>query len=94
MMGSNLWTPDGRAWPGPNNVPIFPDRRSQIALLRFFAVRVATWLNSSDIVFVRSTTNVMLACVAVERFASARVWSCCISVKSAALDFAACTFAA
>ena len=37
-----------------------------------FAVRVATWLEISEIVFVNSATKVMLACVDVERFASAR----------------------
>ena len=57
-------------------------------------MRVATWLDSSDIVFVTSATDVLSACVAVARFASARVWSCCISVKSAALDCAACMFSA
>ena len=59
-----------------------------------FAVRVATWLKSSKIVFVNSATEVLLACVAVAIFASARVWSCCISVKISALACAACTFAA
>ena len=56
-----------------------------------FAVRVATWLESSKIVFVNGTTKVMSAYVAVARFASARVWSCCILVKSSALACAACT---
>ena len=41
-----------------------------------FALRVATWLDSSEIFFVSSATEVMSACVAVVRFASARVWSC------------------
>ena len=59
-----------------------------------FAVRVATWLDSSDIIFVSSVNVVLLACVAVARFFSARVWSYCILVKIAALDFASCTFAA
>ena len=59
-----------------------------------FAVWVATWLDSSDIVFVSSATDVMLACVPVARFASTRVCSCCTLVKSAALACAACTFAA
>ena len=51
-------------------------------------------LDSSKIVFVNSVTEVMSACVAVARFASTRVWSCCILVKSAALAFADCRFAA
>ena len=58
-----------------------------------FAVRVATWLDSSEIVFVTIVTKVMLACVAVERFARARVWYCCILVKSAALACVMYTFA-
>ena len=59
-----------------------------------FVVRVATWLESSEIFFVNSATNVMSACVAVTSFDSVRVWSCCISVKSAALACTACTFSA
>ena len=57
-------------------------------------VRWATWLDISDIVFVRITTDVLSTCVAVAIFASARVWSCCISVRSSALACAACTCAA
>ena len=57
-----------------------------------FAVRVATCLENSKIVFVNSAAEVLLACVAVARFASARVWPCCISVKSAALTCVAFTF--
>ena len=57
-----------------------------------FAVKVATWIDISDIFFMSSATDVLLDCVAVAIFASARVWSCCISEKSAALDCAACTF--
>ena len=56
-----------------------------------FVVRVATWLDISDIVFVNSVTDVLSACVAVARFTSARVWSCCLLVKSATLDCEACT---
>ena len=56
-------------------------------------VRLATWVESPDIVFVNSATDVLLACVAVVRFGSARVWSCFMSVNSAALNFADCTFA-
>ena len=40
-----------------------------------FAVRVETWVERSTIVFVRSATEVLLACVTVARFASNRVWS-------------------
>ena len=90
-MGSDFWTPDGHAWPGTNDVIIFPDGNYWIALS--FAVRVATWLDSSDIVFVNSATEVLSACVAVARFARARVWYCCILAKRAPLDCVACTFA-
>ena len=38
-----------------------------------FAVSSATWLESSKIVFVISATDVLSACVAVARFASAWV---------------------
>ena len=58
-----------------------------------FAIRVATWLNSSDIVFVDSATKVLLDCVAVARFSSAMVWPCCILVKIAVLACVSCTFA-
>ena len=56
-----------------------------------FSVSSATWLDSSKIVFVSSATDVVLACAEVARFASARVWSCCISVNSSAFACAACT---
>ena len=59
-----------------------------------FAVRVATWLDSSKIVFVNRATKVLPDCVSVAIFASSRVWSCFILVKIAALYCAACTFAA
>ena len=59
-----------------------------------FAVRIATWIESSEIAFVNSVTEVLPACVAVARFSRARVWSCCILVKIAALACLACTFAA
>ena len=59
-----------------------------------FTVRVATWIDSSEIASISSKTYVMLACVAIAIFASSRVWSYCISVKSAPLACAACTFAA
>ena len=59
-----------------------------------FAVRIATWIESSEIAFVNSTTKVLSACVAIARFASASVWSLCILVKSATLACAGCTFAA
>ena len=58
-----------------------------------FAVSSATWLDSSKIVFASSATDVLSACVAVTRFASARVCSCCISVSSSAFACAACTCA-
>ena len=58
-----------------------------------FAVSSATWLESSEIVFVRSTNDSLSACVAVTRFASARVWSCCISVNISAFACAAWTCA-
>ena len=59
-----------------------------------FAVRLATWLDSSNIVFVNSVTDVLSACVDVARLSSAGLWYCCILVKSAALPCAVCTFAA
>ena len=59
-----------------------------------FVVRWAIWLDSSDIVFVISATDVLSDCVAVARFASTRVWSFCVSVKSSALAYAACMFSA
>ena len=43
-----------------------------------FYMSIATWPESSEIVFVSSATDVLSDCVAVERFASARVWSCFI----------------
>ena len=58
------------------------------------AVRVSTLLESSNIVFVNSTTEVQSDWVAVVIFASARVYYCCIWVKIAALPCVACTFAA
>ena len=85
--------PDGRARPGLNNFPIFFSQEFSDCAVASFAVRVATWLNSYDIVFVSSATDVMLDCVAVAEFSSTRVWSCCISVKIYALACAACTFA-
>ena len=88
MMGLNCWTPDGRA-----RFRFFSGAFSDCAVASF-ADRVATWLDSSEIVFVSSATNVLLAYVSVAIFASARVWSCCILVKSAAMTCAACTFAA
>ena len=59
-----------------------------------FAVRIETWVESSAILFVNSATDVLSACVVVEIFASARVWSCCILVNRAALACADFTFAA
>ena len=61
--------------------------------LASFAVSSATWLDSSEIVFVSSATDVLSACVVVARFASARVWYCCISVNSSAFACALFTCA-
>ena len=58
-----------------------------------FNLSSATWYESSEIVFVGRVTDVLLAYVAVTRFSSARVWSCCISVNSSAFACAACTYA-
>ena len=49
---------------------------------------------SSVIVLVKSTTDVLSACVVVAIFANAIMWSCCISVNNAALACADCTLAA
>ena len=57
-------------------------------------MRVATWLDRSDNIFVSSATDVLSYFVAVAIFARARVWSCRISVKSATLACVACTFVA
>ena len=92
-MGSDHCTHDVRAWLVVNDVPIFRRLFLERAVASF-AVRVLTWVESSDIVFVNSVTKVLSACVAVAIFASARVWSCCILVKSSALACAARTFAA
>ena len=59
-----------------------------------FTVRVATWVDISDIVFVNIATEVLSDCVAVARFASTRVWSYCILVNSTALDCDDFTFSA
>ena len=59
-----------------------------------FAVGVFTSDDSFAIAFVNSATNVISACVAVVRFASAMVWSCCILVNNAALVSAYFTLAA
>ena len=80
----------GRGW----MMSRFFSRELSDCAVASFAVRLETWIDSSDIVFVGSATDVLSYCVAVARFASARVWSYCISVKSAALDCAAFTFAA
>ena len=93
-MGSNFWTHNGRAWLGPSDGPIFSRREFLDCAVASFAVRLATWLEISEIVFVNSTTEVLSACVAVARFSSATVWSCYNSVKSAALACGVCIFAA
>ena len=83
-------------WPcsaGVDRCPKFSSQAFSDCAVASFAVRVTNWLNSFEIIFVSSATNVLSACVAVTRFASARVWSCCISVKSAALACAVCMFA-
>ena len=59
-----------------------------------FVVRVETWVESSEIVFVNSAAKVWSNFVAVARFSIASVWYCCILVKSAALPCAYFTFAA
>ena len=79
---------------GVEQCPNFSSQAFLDCAVASFTVRLATWLDSSDIVFVSSKTDVMSDCVAFARFASARVWSCCISVKSSALACAACMFAA
>ena len=56
-------------------------------------MRLEAWVEGSAIVFVNNETNVLLDCVAVAIFVSAKVWSCCILVNNDALDFADCTFA-
>ena len=58
-----------------------------------FAVKVVVWVESSVIVFVNNSTAVLLACVASERFASAIVWSWCVSVKNAVLTCVDCILA-
>ena len=78
----------------PNNVQIFWEGRFVITPVTSFAGRVATWVESSAIVFVNIVTNVLSACVAVARFTSAMVWSCCISVNNAALACVDFTLAA
>ena len=72
---------DLRARLGPNDVPIFKRAFSDCAVASL-VVRVDIWFESSVIVFVNSATNVLSDCVAVARFASARVWYCYILVNS------------
>ena len=65
----------------PAVVDCYPDffiRAFSACAVASFAVSSATWPDSSEIVFVISATDVLSDCVAVTRFASARVWSCCI----------------
>ena len=93
-MRSDFWTSDGRARPGTNDLPIFFRRAFWDCAVVSFAVRVASWLDSSDTVFMIRETEVLSDCVAVVRFASARLWSCCILVKISALACAECMSAA
>ena len=82
--------------PRPAVVDWCPDffiRTFSACVVASFAVSSATWLDSSETVFVRSVTDFLSACVAVARFASARMWSCCISAESYAFACAACTCA-
>ena len=62
-------------------------------VVAIFAMSSATCPYSSEIVFVSNVTNILSAFVVVARFASARVWSCYISVKFSAFACAACTCA-
>ena len=80
------------AWLGTNNVPIFRRAFADYAVVDF-AVRVVTWLEILEIVFFNSATENVSSCVAIAIFASARVWSCCILVKIAALACADFTLA-
>ena len=57
-----------------------------------FMVRLDTWVGSSLIVLVNSKSKFLPDCVTVAIFASTRVWSCYISVNSAACACADCTF--
>ena len=59
-----------------------------------FAVRVATWVDISAIIFINIATGVLSACVDVARFTSAMVWSCCISLNNTALACADFTLSA
>ena len=84
-------------WPylaGAKQCPVFFRRTFSNFAVTIFVFRVANFLKSSEILFVNSATEVLSACFAVTRFASTRVWSCCILVKSAALAYADCTCAA
>ena len=73
--------------------PDFSIRAFSACNVASFAVISATWPDSSEIVYVSSATDVLSACVAVTRFASARVCSCCILVKISRFACAACTCA-
>ena len=82
--------------PCPAVVNCFPDLFIHAFLacaMASFAVSSATWLESSEIVFVSSANNVLSAYVAVVRFASARVYSCLISVNSYAFACASYMYA-
>ena len=82
-------------WPcssGAKRCTNFSRRAFSDCAIVSFAVRVATWIDISEIVFVNSATEVVSACVAIAIFDSARVWSCYILAKIAALVCVACTF--
>ena len=67
-------------WPcsaGAKQCPIFFRRAFSDCAVTSFVVKVATWLESSDIFFVNSATKVLSACAAFARFDSSRVWYCC-----------------
>ena len=73
--------------PCPAVVDCCPDffiREFPACTVASFAVISATCPDISETIFVSSMTDVLSACVSVVRFASARVWSCCILVKSSA----------
>ena len=82
--------------PCPALVDFFPDffiRAFSACAVASFAVSSATCPGSSEIIFVISATDVLSSCVAVTRFASANVWSCCILVNSSEFSCAAFTCA-
>ena len=82
--------------PCPDVVDCCPDffiRAFSACDVASFAVRSATWPDRSEIVLVSSATDVLSACLAVARFASTRVWYCCISANNYEFACAGCTCA-